>query len=75
VVDADTHRLLPVFAIGVFIGFTLSQSGLVRHWRHQRGPGWVRRAVLNGFGAVLTAVAGVVLLIEKFTEGACGGSD
>jgi amino acid transporter len=70
VVNADTHRLLPVFAIGVFIGFTLSQAGLVRHWRRSREPGWQARALLNGFGAVLTAIAGVVLLIEKFTEGA-----
>ncbi|MBY8862660.1 APC family permease [Nocardia sp. CA2R105] len=70
VVHADTHRLLPVFAIGVFIGFTLSQAGLVRHWRHQRGDGWIRRTALNGFGAILTAIAGIVLLAEKFTEGA-----
>ncbi len=70
VVHADTHRLLPVFAIGVFIGFTLSQAGLVRHWRHQRDPGWIRRTALNGFGAILTAIAGIVLLAEKFTEGA-----
>jgi amino acid transporter len=70
VVRADTHRLLPVFAIGVFIGFTLSQAGLVRHWRRQRGSGWIWRTALNGFGAILTAIAGIVLLAEKFTEGA-----
>ncbi|MFE3229884.1 APC family permease [Nocardia sp. NPDC059228] len=70
IVKADTHRLLPVFAIGVFIGFTISQTGLVRHWREVRGPGWLPRALLNGFGAVLTAVAGVVLMLEKFREGA-----
>lgn len=70
IVSADTHRLLPVFAIGVFIGFTLSQAGLVRHWVRRRGRGWAWRAGLNGFGAVLTAVAGVVLLVEKFREGA-----
>ncbi|WP_245722036.1 APC family permease [Nocardia crassostreae] len=69
-VDADTHRILPVFAIGVFIGFTISQVDLVRHWQRQRGPGWRYRLALNGFGALLTAVAGVVLLVEKFTEGA-----
>ena len=69
-VDAETHRLLPVFAIGVFIGFTISQTGLVRHWRQQRGRGWVGKAALNGTGAVLTAVAGVVLFASKFTEGA-----
>ena len=69
-VDAETHRLLPVFAIGVFIGFTISQTGLVRHWRQQRGRGWVGKAALNGTGAVLTAVAGLVLFASKFTEGA-----
>jgi amino acid transporter len=69
-VGAETHRLLPVFAIGVFIGFTISQTGLVRHWLQQRGRGWVGKAALNGTGAVLTAVAGVVLFATKFTEGA-----
>jgi amino acid transporter len=69
-VDADTHRMLPLFAIGVFIGFTISQTGLVRHWRRERPSGWLRRALLNGFGAVLTAVAGVVLLADKFLAGA-----
>jgi amino acid transporter len=70
IVDADTQRLLPVFAIGVFIGFTISQTGLVVHWRGERGRGWLGKAVLNGAGAVLTAVAGIVLLASKFTEGA-----
>jgi amino acid transporter len=70
IVNADTQRLLPVFAIGVFIGFTISQTGLVVHWRKERGRGWLGKAVLNGSGAVLTAVAGIVLLASKFTEGA-----
>ncbi|MFB7190891.1 APC family permease [Streptomyces sp. NPDC056178] len=69
-VDGDTHRMIPLFAIGVFTGFTISQIGLVRHWAGQRSPGWLRRAALNGSGAVLTAVAGVVLLATKFLEGA-----
>ncbi|MFF2125208.1 APC family permease [Streptomyces olivochromogenes] len=69
-VNADTHRMIPLFAIGVFIGFTISQIGLVRHWAAQRPHGWLRRAVLNGVGAVLTAVAGVVLLTTKFLAGA-----
>ncbi|MEV7152785.1 amino acid permease [Streptomyces sp. NPDC093084] len=68
--DADTHRLLPLFAIGVFIGFTLSQAGLVRHWATQRPPGWKRRALINGTGAVLTTLAGVILLLTKFLGGA-----
>ncbi|MET9218459.1 APC family permease [Streptomyces sp. NPDC008079] len=69
-VDADTHRMLPLFAIGVFIGFTISQIGLVRHWRGERPRGWRQRATLNGFGAVLTAIAAVVLLADKFLAGA-----
>ncbi|MFI6685283.1 APC family permease [Streptomyces sp. NPDC050485] len=69
-VNADTHRMIPLFAIGVFIGFTISQIGLVRHWAGQRPPGWLPRALLNGVGAVLTTVAGIVLLATKFLEGA-----
>lgn len=69
-VDADTHKLIPLFAIGVFLGFTLSQSGLVRHWTRQRPPGWRRRAAVNGLGAVLTTIATCVLLGTKFLEGA-----
>jgi amino acid transporter len=53
-----------------FIGFTISQTGLVRHWFTERGPRWLGNALLNGVGAVLTAVAGIVLLASKFTEGA-----
>ena len=70
IVSADTQKLLPVFAIGVFIGFTISQTGLVRHWLKERSPGWLGYALLNGGGAVMTAVAGIVLLASKFTEGA-----
>ncbi len=70
VVGGNTNTLIPLFAIGVFIGFTLSQAGLVVHWRRQRPPGWRRRAAVNGLGACITAVATVVFLISKFTEGA-----
>jgi hypothetical protein len=59
-----------VFAIGVFVGFTLSQAGMVRHWREQRGDGWAVRAFINGLGAVLTTAALAIELISKFTEGA-----
>jgi len=69
-VGADTNRLLPLFAIGVFIGFTISQVGLVRHWNRERTPGWILRALLNGTGAVLTAIAAVVFLASKFLSGA-----
>ncbi|MGH3855252.1 MAG: amino acid permease, partial [Pseudonocardiaceae bacterium] len=69
-IGADTTRLLPLFAIGVFIGFTISQTGLVHHWYLARTPGWRRRAALNGTGALLTAVAAIVFLASKFTQGA-----
>ncbi|MGW0627806.1 hypothetical protein [Streptomyces sp. NPDC002758] len=60
--------MIPLFAIGVFIGFTISQIGLVRHWAQQRPSGWLRRAALNGVGVVLTTVAGLVLPATKFLE-------
>jgi amino acid transporter len=66
----DTQALIPLFAIGVFVGFTLSQAGMVRHWHEHHSHGWARRAAINGLGAVLTAVALAVELISKFTEGA-----
>ena len=69
-VGGNTNTLIPLFAIGVFIGFTLSQTGLVVHWYKTRPPGWRRRAVINGVGACITAIATVVFLISKFTEGA-----
>jgi len=69
-VDASTDRLIPLYAIGVFTGFTISQTGLVKHWFAQRGKGWARRAALNGTGAVLTLIATVVFIASKFTEGA-----
>src|ERR1700730_19420710 len=69
-VQARTVRLIPLFTIGVFIGFTISQIGLVHHWRTTRPPGWRRRATLNGAGAAMTAIAVVVFLSTKFLEGA-----
>lgn len=68
--DADTHRLLPLFAIGVFIGFTISQTGLVKHWFGARTAGWHWKAALSRFGATLSAIAMVVFFVSKFTEGA-----
>jgi amino acid transporter len=70
VAKGDTQALIPVFAIGVFVGFTLSQAGMVRHWREQRGDGWAVRAFINGLGAVLTTAALAIELVSKFTEGA-----
>src|SRR5215467_8843926 len=68
--EGNTQALVPLFAIGVFAGFTLSQAGMVRHWREDGSPGWGRRAFINGTGAVLTTAALAIELISKFTEGA-----
>jgi len=69
-VDADTNALIPLYAIGVFTGFTLAQGGLVRHWAGARSRRWWARASLNGVGAAMTAVATVIFLATKFTSGA-----
>ncbi|MGW7410874.1 APC family permease [Streptomyces sp. NPDC054863] len=66
----DTNTLVPLFAIGVFIGFTVAQVGMVLHWRTVRGPRWTGKAVLNGFGALLTGVSAVVVTATKFHDGA-----
>ena len=67
--EGNTQRLVPVFAIGVFVGFTLAQAGMVVHWRRHRSPGWRGRICLNGFGAVFTAAALVIEAVAKFGEG------
>jgi hypothetical protein len=69
-VNATTARLIPLYAIGVFTGFTISQTGMVRHWHGQRTPRWWLRAALNGTGAMLTATATAVFIASKFTSGA-----
>jgi amino acid transporter len=69
-VNAETVRLIPLFTIGVFIGFTISQVGLVRHWFELRPPRWRLRATINGAGATMTAIAVVVFLSTKFLAGA-----
>jgi amino acid transporter len=69
-VNAKTNDLIPLYAIGVFIGFTISQIGLVKHWLEQRGEHWRVRVALNGTGAVMTAIAVIVFLGTKFLAGA-----
>jgi len=67
--NGSPDRLIGLYAIGVFTSFTLSQSGMVRHWFSGRGPGWRRSAVINGIGAVVTAIVVVVIAISKFDQG------
>ncbi|MFL6297541.1 MAG: APC family permease, partial [Actinomycetes bacterium] len=67
---ADTHALIPLYAVGVVLSFTLAQAGMTRRHLRLREPGWRSGTVINGVGAVVTAVALVVIIIGKFTEGA-----
>ena len=66
----STDKLIPLFAIGVFIGFTLSQLGLVVHWKRTKPPRWQYRMAVNATGAVATALSCLVFLFAKFTSGA-----
>jgi len=67
---ADTHALIPLYAVGVFTAFTLSQSGMVRHWFTLRAAGWRRAAAINGLGALATGIVLVVMATTKFALGA-----
>jgi amino acid transporter len=68
--NGSADALIGLYAIGVFTSFTLSQSGMVRHWFAERGPGWRRSALINGVGAVVTGVVVVVVAVSKFDQGA-----
>jgi len=65
-----TDRLIPLYAVGAFLAFTLSQSGMVVHWWRKRGPHWVKSALVNGLGAFVTGITTIVVLVAKFVEGA-----
>jgi amino acid transporter len=65
-----TDSLIPLFAVGAFLAFTLSQAGMVEHWRKVGGPGALRSMAINGLGAACTALTLVVVLVSKFAEGA-----
>ncbi len=65
-----TDRLIPLFAIGAFLAFTLSQAGMVLHLRRNRGPGWKLSMAVNGIGAIATGITVCIVLVTKFTSGA-----
>ena len=67
---ADVHKLIPLYAIGVFTSFTLSQAGMAKRHLRLREPGWRHGLAINGLGAVTTAVVTVVIAITKFAHGA-----
>ena len=68
--SGDTHALIPLYAVGVFLSFTLSQAGMVRRWLSKRGPHWRKKIIINGIGAVATAIATVIIASTKFMHGA-----
>jgi len=70
VFQGDTHLLIPLYSVGVFVCFTLSQIGMVRHWIADRGSGWWWRAAVNAFGGLLTLVVLLVVVSVKFAGGA-----
>jgi amino acid transporter len=70
VFNGDTTALIPLYTVGVFNSFTLSQSGMVVRWWRTRSPGWLRSMLINGLGAVTTAIVLVVSAVTKFEHGA-----
>lgn len=70
VFEGDTHRLIPLYSVGVFVCFTISQAGMVKLWLRERSSGWAWRATINALGAVLTFVVLIVVASVKFVDGA-----
>lgn len=68
--NGDTHALVPLYSVGVFLGFTLSQSGMVRYHLREKKTGWRRRLALNLIGAITTFAVMIVVCVSKFTQGA-----
>lgn len=67
---AETHKLMPLYAIGVFISFTLSQAGMFMRWISTRKSGWIFKAIINGTGTIVTFLAVVIIGITRFVDGA-----
>jgi amino acid transporter len=68
--SGSSHLLIPLFAVGVFLAYTLSQAGMVRHFRRERGRRWTTKALLNGVGAIATGITFVIVGYSKFVGGA-----
>ncbi|MGA2791735.1 MAG: APC family permease [Candidatus Bathyarchaeia archaeon] len=68
--SGSSHALVPLFAVGVFLAYTLSQAGMVRHWWRERGRRWTPKAILNGVGALATGITFVIVGFTKFAGGA-----
>lgn len=68
--NGDTDHLISLYAIGVFISFTIAQTGMVVHWLRERGAYWLPRAVINALGAVVTGIVVIIIAVTKFFYGA-----
>jgi amino acid transporter len=68
--NAQTHALIPLYAVGVFLSFTLSQTGMVMRWWRNQEPGWRMSLPINAFGAICTGVVTIIVAMEKFVAGA-----
>ena len=68
--EGDTHALIPLYAIGVFVSFTLSQAGMVKRWLVKKGPHWQTKLIVNGVGALTTGIATIIIATTKFMQGA-----
>lgn len=68
--DGVTDRLIPLYAVGAFLAFTLSQSAMVAHWFKNRGAHWRKSILVNGLGAIVTGITVCIVLVAKFAEGA-----
>ena len=68
--QGETHALIPLYAIGVFVSFTLSQVGMVKRWLVKRGPHWQAKLIINGAGALTTGIATIIIASTKFMQGA-----
>lgn len=68
--EANLEHLIPLYSVGVFLSFTLAQTGMVIHWKKSQEPGWHKSAAINGFGAFVTIITAIVIISVKFFEGA-----
>ena len=69
-VGGETHALIPMYAVGVFIDFTISQAGMIRHWVRTKPPGWQQKLAINAVGCAATGIVAIVVTSVKFTQGA-----
>lgn len=70
VFGADTHGLIPFYAVGVFVSFTISQAGMFVKWMRDKEAGWRHKSLINGVGSLVTFVGSIVVFVTKFTQGA-----